>query len=202
MHKIYINNRALIFIDKKELLDAESEKLCISYKSINTIEQAIRQLEEGKKPAIFIYTPNIETTVEEFVSLHTTIEAAGGLVRNSENKILFIYRLDKWDLPKGKLENNESPEEAAIREVEEECGISNLITILELDSTYHTYMQNEQRMLKRTYWFEMYYAGEQKLKPQLNESITDAQWIDMEEIDHIVNPDTYPSIIDVVDNLF
>jgi hypothetical protein len=86
--------------------------------------------------------------------------------------------------------------------VEEECGISNLITILELDSTYHTYMQNEQRMLKRTYWFEMYYAGEQKLKPQLNESITDAQWIDMEEIDHIVNPDTYPSIIDVVDNLF
>jgi hypothetical protein len=89
MHKIYINNRALIFIDKKELLDAESEKLCISYKSINTIEQAIRQLEEGKKPAIFIYTPNIETTVEEFVSLHTTIEAAGGLVRNSENKILF-----------------------------------------------------------------------------------------------------------------
>ena len=88
MHKVYINNRALIFIDKKELLDDESAQYCITYKSINTIEQAIKQLEEGKKPAIFIHTTNIEATVDEFASLYVPIEAAGGLVRNAENKIL------------------------------------------------------------------------------------------------------------------
>ena len=85
--------------------------------------------------------------------------------------MLFIYRFDKWDLPKGKLEKGESIQECAIREVEEECGITNLSIDKELETTYHIFKRNEKMILKVTYWFLMRTNYSGNLTPQEEEGI-------------------------------
>ena len=52
--------------------------------------------------------------------------AGGGKVYNPKNEILFIFRNGKWDLPKGKAEAKETINLTALREVEEETGITGL----------------------------------------------------------------------------
>jgi 8-oxo-(d)GTP phosphatase len=108
------------------------------------------------------------------------VEAAGGLVLK-DDKILMMYRLKKWDLPKGKLEKNEKPKLGALREVEEECNIK-----VQLDykicSTWHTYSQNGSRMLKKTKWYAMTCLDDSKMKPQLEEDIEELIWMGPEEI--------------------
>ncbi len=106
------------------------------------------------------------------------IDAAGGIVKNKSGELLLIFRLGFWDLPKGKLEKGENPEAGALREVEEECGIGELSIVKKLNQSYHTYELKGKQVIKRTFWFEMNYAGSSvKLTPQLEENITDAQWL-------------------------
>ncbi|MBC8510392.1 MAG: NUDIX domain-containing protein, partial [Cryomorphaceae bacterium] len=93
---------------------------------------------------------------EIFCADYSLIEAAGGLVYNDECQLLMIFRNNKWDLPKGKLEQNENIKECAIREVQEECGILGLSILNTLQDTYHTYEINGKKILKRTYWFAMH----------------------------------------------
>ncbi|MGZ3883079.1 MAG: NUDIX hydrolase [Bacteroidia bacterium] len=127
----------------------------------------------------------------------TFIEAAGGLIRN-KNRHLFIFRLGKWDLPKGKLDANEAPREAALRECEEECGISGLTIISELPSTYHIYPYKGAHALKVTYWYAMQTDFSKKLIPQTEENIEKAEWLDAESIKKLVVKNTYPAILDVI----
>tara|TARA_B110000008_G_C16773243_1_gene485479 strand:+ start:74 stop:544 length:471 start_codon:yes stop_codon:yes gene_type:complete len=119
---------------------------------------------------------------KEFCSDYTLIEAAGGLVYNSNNHLLMILRNDKWDLPKGKLEVGETIEECAIREVEEECGMEELSIVNKLNSTYHTYKLNGKAILKCTYWFKMHSNYKSKLSPQLEEGITKLEWVSLSEV--------------------
>ena len=119
---------------------------------------------------------------ESFCAGYKLIEAAGGLVYNDTNQLLMIFRNGKWDLPKGKLEVGENIEQCAIREVEEECGISELLITQQLQETYHTYEINGQKILKRTYWFEIESSFKGNLLPQTIEGITEAVWIDKENI--------------------
>jgi 8-oxo-dGTP pyrophosphatase MutT (NUDIX family) len=125
------------------------------------------------------------------------IEAAGGLVRNEEGKLLMIFRNGRWDLPKGKIEKKEKPEVAAIREVEEECGIGKLKIVKDLPQTYHTYMQGERIVLKETHWYEMTCADNCPLVPQTEEGITDVRWLDEKEVESALE-NTFLSVIDVV----
>jgi 8-oxo-dGTP pyrophosphatase MutT (NUDIX family) len=119
---------------------------------------------------------------ESFCAGYKLIEAAGGLVYNDTNQLLMIFRNGKWDLPKGKLEVGENIEQCAIREVEEECGISELLITQQLQETYHTYEINGQKILKRTYWFEIESSFKGNLLPQTIEGITEAVWVDKENI--------------------
>ena len=107
----------------------------------------------------------------------TGIEAAGGLVVNPSGEVLMIYRYDRWDLPKGKVERGEEVEDAAVREVEEECGISNLTVDSKLCKTYHVYTMKGRRMFKTTHWYLMRHDGSGTLTPQTEEAITDARWV-------------------------
>ena len=100
-------------------------------------------------------------------------------------------------MPKGKLEKSESPEIGAVREVEEECGIKNLEIIKSLDVTYHTYKLDEKDILKRTYWYEMIYTGNENLTPQTEEDITEAVWLKETELTNVFQ-NTFPSIIEVM----
>ena len=119
---------------------------------------------------------------ESFCANHMLIEAAGGLVYNDKNQLLMIFRDGKWDLPKGKLEVGENIEQCAMREVEEECGVSGLIITQQLQETYHTYEINRQKILKRIFWFEMKSSFKGKLTPQTKEGITAVVWTDKEDI--------------------
>lgn len=110
------------------------------------------------------------------------IMAAGGIVKNS-GKILLINRFGYWDLPKGKLEIGENPNECALREVQEECGLNNDLSIVrELNPSYHVYEYEDQSILKKTYWFEMESNYTGKLTPQEEEDIIDCQWVRIEEL--------------------
>ena len=119
---------------------------------------------------------------ESFCANYVLIEAAGGLVYNDKNQLLMIFRNGKWDLPKGKLEVGENIEQCAIREVEEECGISELLITQQLQETYHTYEINGQQTLKCTYWFEIQSSFKGNLVPQTKEGITAVVWVDEQDI--------------------
>ncbi len=128
----------------------------------------------------------------------TLIEAAGGLVKNEKKAFLFIYRNDKWDLPKGKIEKAETVKEAAVREVEEECSITVNKLGKKLCKTYHVYVSKGEVVLKKTYWYNMKCKGQNKLKPQREEGITDVRWFKRDDIDPIL-ANTFPSIMDVLE---
>jgi len=120
-------------------------------------------------------------TIENWFPNHDFIEAAGGLVMKDQ-QYLWIYRNDIWDLPKGKLEKNENFKIAAIREVQEECGLdSNLEIIKLLYTSFHTYIENSKSKIKRTNWFLMKYSGSDDLSPQIEEGIHRVEWLTLEE---------------------
>ncbi len=109
---------------------------------------------------------------------------------------LFIFRRGKWDLPKGKLDPGETIEEAAVREVQEECGIHHLQLGKKLCETFHIYYEKKKQYLKHSYWFAMQ-TEERKLAPQTEEDITDIRWIAKEDF-ALVKANTFPSILDVL----
>ncbi|WP_245869948.1 NUDIX hydrolase [Pedobacter ginsengisoli] len=126
------------------------------------------------------------------------IKAAGGLVKNAKGNYLFIFRNKKWDLPKGKVEKDEKMKDAALREVEEECGVKIYTNDEKLCKTYHVYSLDTRLVLKKTNWYSMTVKGEPKLIPQKEEGITKASWLSKLELNQVLK-NTYPSIVQVLD---
>ena len=120
------------------------------------------------------------------------IDAAGGVVINKKNKKLLIYRLKKWDLPKGKLDKGESFKTTALREVEEETGVKvklkNSIT-----TTWHTYTIKDKPILKRNKWYSMDCIDDTNMKPQKGENIEKVVWMDDDEASMVMKK-SYRSI--------
>lgn len=145
-------------------------------------------------------TKNIEQALEKFRKPFKYIYAAGGLIEKN-NQYLFIYRLKTWDLPKGKLDLGEGPEEAAIRECEEECGISQLTITKALEPTYHIYDHKGSYALKKTYWYAMSTKHEGTLVPQVEEHIERVEWFTKQQIQEQVLSNTYPAIKAVIKHL-
>lgn len=141
----------------------------------------------------YIVTDDVEDLWMRIQDRYEHIEAAGGMVQNTCGEVLFIYRLGKWDLPKGKLEVGEDVRECALREVEEECGVSGHHIVEDLPVTYHTYVQNGQPILKKTYWYLMKIEGRPELTPQTEEDIQATEWLKEKEWKK-VDKNTYPSI--------
>ena len=117
-----------------------------------------------------------------FCSSYKLIKAAGGVVYNHNNQLLMILRNGKWDLPKGKIEKGESIKACAMREVEEESGVSGLKITKRLIDTYHTYQLNGEKILKHTYWFKMKTNFNGMFIPQAEERITQVCWVNEEDI--------------------
>lgn len=128
------------------------------------------------------------------------IKAAGGLVKNGMGDYLFIYRLGKWDLPKGKVDPGESMKKAAVREIAEECGVKIDYLGQKLVTSYHTYQLKGELVLKKTNWYEMGVNKVPKLKPQFEEDITEAAWLPQTKFEK-VRKNTYPSIAEVLDTV-
>lgn len=99
------------------------------------------------------------------------VTAAGGIVIAPSGDILLIHRRGVWDLPKGKLEKNETIENAALREVQEETGLTELTLDRFITTTDHLYLENDSRILKTTHWFLMQWSGAGEASPQKSEGI-------------------------------
>jgi len=140
---------------------------------------------------------DISKTFKQIKKFFEHIKAAGGLVMNAKDEVLLIHRLGKWDLPKGKLEIGETKRRGALREVEEECGITGLIIQKKLKPSYHIYPVKGRFILKTSYWFLMRYDGNELLVPQIEENIHEAIWQDMNTFNH-EEMETYPAILKVL----
>ncbi|MFN8210173.1 MAG: NUDIX domain-containing protein [Bacteroidales bacterium] len=182
--KVHFENRFIIISPEPDRM----QKYGLFHKFHDTAElyRLIAVFQEDKTiPSINIYGPDITHIWRIFRIYFTEVGAAGGLVRHSSGKFLFIERRGKWDLPKGHIEEDEQPEECAIREVSEECGISGHKIIKQLIPSFHTYSWEGISYLKKTHWFLMDYAGDMTATPQTEEDITRVMWMSPDEISNI-----------------
>ena len=160
---------------------------------MSKIIEDLHKKNETEFHSLYIIVDNKKAFKQKIISLYTLVEAAGGLVQNSEGDFLWIYRLGKWDLPKGKLEKNESFKFAAVREVEEECNVKADLNA-KLCTTYHTYTHKNQRVLKRTKWYLMQTDQKGKLVAQVEENIEKVEWLTQTQMSKKAIMDTYSSI--------
>lgn len=169
MYKVFINEVLIFFTEKNyDLVGFTSVK----YQELDFVNMYSKfQKNFGAK--INVICDNLENDWSNFLLNFQVRAAAGGVVKNLENEILWIYRFDKWDLPKGHIEDKESKEIAAIREVEEECNVVGLQIDKALETTYHVFEHKGVLVMKITYWFAMHTnIKNQELIPQVEEGIT------------------------------
>ncbi len=201
MYKIYINGTPLFLLERSAFLDlcikSSKDTLCDAFLGgRKTIKQYHDLLEKNTDfKGIYLYSDDLNNLWEVFQDCYKVIEAAGGFVENEEEKALIFYRRGSWDMPKGKIDKGETTEEAAIREVQEETGLQNLILGPLLVVTYHTYREKGKRILKKTYWYKMK-TGDTVLIPQTEEGITEILWATRGDIQEKF-PLFYPNIQDV-----
>jgi len=160
-------------------------------------------LHEIAKPdfhAGILLHPDLESLKKAFWKHFTIVKAAGGLVENETGQVLLIFRRGKWDLPKGKLEEGESLEECAVREVEEETGLRHIELQEFLLTTYHTYDDYGHSILKESYWYRMRSSSAEVLVPQTIEDIHEIKWVSREDLAPYMG-NTFPSIKAVLSQL-
>ena len=179
MYKVFFNNKLIKLTTE---LSPSTDEVPLFFIKYISAEEIIRALKSKVVKHIKLYHSKEEKLMMHFNNKFKTIEASGGLVKNKNNCILFIYRNNKWDLPKGKIRKRESIEEGALREVIEETGIKDLRIENQLETTYHIYKGKKRHNIKKTYWFLMESDFLGKFMPQVSENITLVKWIELNEI--------------------
>lgn len=194
-YRIYINDHALYISATIPELTEEIEQLTVLGFNFQTF---YKQLGNLRSKSFLLLTEDPKALFRKIKKSCQLIKAAGGLVSNAKGNYLFIFRNKKWDLPKGKVEKGEKMKEAAVREVEEECGVKISTNDEKLCKTYHVYALGTKIVLKKTNWYRMTVKGEPKLIPQKEEGITKASWLSKTELEPVI-ANTYPSIMDVLE---
>lgn len=170
-----------IFVNDKPIILTTEVGLEINFKNylLDTVHigKVIKELNSTSLEGVRLIGKKEHKLLKKFLKKLPNIVAGGGKVINGKGEVLFIYRNDKWDLPKGKVEGNESIEETSLREVEEETNVTDLKIVKPLDTTYHIFKRNGRHKIKITYWFEMTSDYNGKLEPQVEEGITKVEWL-------------------------
>jgi 8-oxo-dGTP pyrophosphatase MutT (NUDIX family) len=203
MYKIYINEIPFILKSSEEVSqeDLKSEGMIVARYTGKTkhILNFVDLCEKGGKiNGVILYHDDFLKLKTDFKSLFTTITAAGGIVVNEFDEILFILRRGFWDLPKGKIEPKETKKAAAVREVQEETGISDITLIKKIGITRHTFkIKPGSRILKKSYWYLMT-TKKQRLKPQKAEDIVKAEWLTLDTFYKTCSP-VYKNIYQILE---
>ena len=184
MYKVFFNQKPLILTDKIHYISDTEPLLFIKYSSVT---QIIKALKSSKNSRVFLYHKDMNKLWKGFKKKFPIVEAAGGLVRRTDNKLLFIFRNNKWDLPKGGVEKKELIIDAAIREVTEETGVGDIIVEKKISETYHIFKKGKRFRLKKTYWFKMSTTYMGKTNPQTEEGIEKTKWVSNKNIEDILN---------------
>lgn len=202
MYKVYVNGKPFFmgtpdttgelgFLPSKNIHNAPymgKKKQIKQFLDLLNKNQAIE--------AVILYADNAEKIWADFQACFTILEAAGGYVTNPAQELLVFYRRDSWDMPKGKIDPGETPEQAAVREVMEETGLKNIELGPFLLHTWHTYTQKGERILKKTWWYTMQTTDTQ-VTPQTEEDIERIEWVKPAEW-LASNPLVYKSIKEVM----
>lgn len=199
MYEVYMLNRPVLFIEKWTGSDSSFVIHEPDNKGLKDLAQMLRM--HPHIVQIELISDDLEALWMRYCLMYREVLAAGCVVENNTNDILWIERNGKWDLPKGKVEKFESIEEAAIREVQEETGITGLSIASDLGKTYHTYDENGTPVLKTTFWFHARHDGGKTTgTPQSEEGITSVQWHQQPTENRILER-AYPSLINLVQKL-
>lgn len=204
--KVFVENR-VIFLSRKPPAKISSEEISVHCFSKMQIQKAYLEFEKDDhiKRLTLWSSEDYKTLQEEFFSFFKVVKAAGGVVKSGGNELLVIFRNGKWDLPKGKIDSvkksspknsskrTETNAEAAIREVMEETGLTQVNITKKLLPTFHIYTHKDSRILKKTYWFGMAAGVNQPLIPQTDEGISIVQWIKAKEVNKILE-NSFPSL--------
>lgn len=184
--KIYYNDKPLILTtNTEEYIDNNPVAETYSFFTGATLRSFSLALQQMDKPGVtgaVIEDISEAALQDQLHAMYNSIDAAGGIAYNENGALLLIYRRGKWDLPKGKLDAGESIDECAVREVKEETGLKELTLGDKICDTYHVYTQGNEQMLKRTAWYKMTAHSAEVLKPQKEENIMEARWVNPKDL--------------------
>lgn len=183
MYKVFVNDKPLFLTNQ---IVKETDFKFFLLESID-IEQLIIRYFQNKIQKAYLYHPDEREILNTLKTKIRVSKAGGGLVYNKKGEVLFIFRGGKWDLPKGGTEKGEEIEDTAIREVEEETGVSQLRITRKLQKTYHIFKRNGKYKLKITQWFEMHSDYEGELTGQIEEGIEKVAWLNPTEIEEAMH---------------
>ncbi|MDC1372272.1 NUDIX domain-containing protein [Flavobacteriaceae bacterium] len=189
MYQVFYKKKIILLTD---VFKEEKDFKSFPIKDVK-LKKVIKLLNKKNINSVHLFHKNKDKLLKYFFKLIPTVIAAGGKITNSKSETLFIYRNDKWDLPKGKAEKNEQLPQTALREVKEETGIKEVSINKPLDITYHIFRRNNEYRLKVTYWFDMFSDYEGIFLPQLDEGITDVKWVKKADLEE-VKINSYPNI--------
>lgn len=182
MYEIYINERPIFLMNSKDILGRVMDQTHLIGRYTGKVKNVMNYVDTMEKSPKFhsvtLHYHDLDQLWADFQTQFQVIEAAGGVVKNNSDKVLVIFRRGAWDLPKGKIDEGETPEIAAIREVNEETGLIDVTLGAPITETYHTYTLKGKRVLKKTYWYKMS-CNETALTPQTEEDIEKAEWVDL-----------------------
>jgi len=199
--KIYFNEKPLFLCNEvNKEIDSyahHDDAVFIDDFSTPSVNSMIHEMRQEKVHAGVFVHQDIQALKKTFWKKFLVLQAAGGLVQNEKGEMLFMLRRGKWDLPKGKLDKGETLEQCALREVEEETGLTDVRLEQQLLTTYHTYDESGKHFLKETHWYRMRVFGAQTMQPQAEEQITELKWVSSREL-NTVTGNTFPSILDVL----
>lgn len=185
-YKVHFENRFITISFEPDRL--QKYGLFYKFNDTNEFYSIISDFQNDKSiNSVNVYGPDITFIWKLFRITFTEVSAAGGLVRHTSGRYLFIEKNNKLDLPKGHIEEREEPEECALREVNEECGIAGHKIIKTLPPSYHTYILKGISYIKKTHWFLMRYDGPMINEPQAEEGITRMEWLLPDEISKLKN---------------
>jgi len=186
MYKVFVNENVIILTNQ---IPFGSKINLFDLKKISLID-IVSNVKKHKK--IFLFHKNSEKLILNFKKKIKVIFAGGGIVKNNLDETLFIYRRNKWDLPKGKIDKGETIDQTALREVKEETGIVDLKIVDFRTKTYHIFKKNNEYCLKETTWYNMVSNFDGEFIPELKEDITKVVWKNDKKIKKIKN--TFPNI--------
>ena len=200
MHiSIYFGNNPMHIYEKEVQPATSLSTVIIENPENQTILDIIDKLKKGELKEVMVVTGDIEKTKNFVLSHFKIIEAAGGIVENENNELLFIFRRCKWDLPKGKIEPSESPEFAAKREIQEETGINEMVLNKKIADTFHYYSGWGEEILKISHWFHCYCKSNVTTTPQIEEDITEIRWFDKRALEFPLS-NTYATVQFLIDS--
>jgi 8-oxo-dGTP pyrophosphatase MutT (NUDIX family) len=196
-YKVFFDDRVVFLTSKITKSFEKNDGLFYKFREKDELLEILKAFENYPKiKMLFILYDDVDALLEMVKACYTIVEAAGGVVRRPDGKMLAIYRRGKWDLPKGKVEKGEFYKQTALREVKEECGLQNIEAGKKFADTYHVYSEKGRSIFKRTVWYEMQLLTEEQPVVQESEDITDYLWFDYLTVKDIMK-NTYESLKEI-----